>query len=157
MTSLAHFENVAASIELPGEAVIDGASRPSLTGRSFDNVTPRNGTVINRVAECGAADVDAAVAAARRAFEDGRWRKLHYRDKKRILYALADLIERDAEMLAVLESLDVGKPIKDALNIDVRRRCAPCATMPRHSIRFMARWAPRRRTVFPSQCMSRLA
>ena len=68
MTSLAHFENVAASIELPGEAVIDGASRPSLTGRSFDNVTPRNGTVINRVAECGAADVDAAVAAARRAF-----------------------------------------------------------------------------------------
>ena len=85
MTSLAHFENVAASIELPGEAVIDGASRPSLTGRSFDNVTPRNGTVINRVAECGAADVDAAVAAARRASEDGRWRKLHYRDKKRIL------------------------------------------------------------------------
>ena len=119
MTSLAHFENVAASIELPGEAVIDGASRPSLTGRSFDNVTPRNGTVINRVAECGAADVDAAVAAARRASEDGRWRKLHYREKKRILYALADLIERDAEPLAVLESLDVGKPIKDALNIDV--------------------------------------
>jgi gamma-glutamyl-gamma-aminobutyraldehyde dehydrogenase len=119
MTSLAHFENVAASIELPSGAVIDGAGRPSLTGRTFDNVTPRNGTVINRVAACDDADIDAAVAAARRAFEDGRWRKLHYREKKRILYALADLIERDAEKLAVLESLDVGKPIKDALNIDV--------------------------------------
>jgi 4-(gamma-glutamylamino)butanal dehydrogenase len=119
MTSLAHFENVAATIELPSEAVIDGRHQPSLSGRSFDNVTPRNGTVINRVVECDAADVDAAVAGARRAFEDGRWRNLHYREKKRILYALADLMERDAETLAVLESLDVGKPIKDALNIDV--------------------------------------
>ena len=119
MTSLAHFENVAATIELPSEAVIDGHHQPSLSGRSFDNVTPRNGTVVNLVAECDAADVDAAVAGARRAFEDGRWRNLHYREKKRILYALADLMERDAETLAVLESLDVGKPIKDALSIDV--------------------------------------
>lgn len=119
MTSLAHFENVAATIELPSQAVIDGARWASLAGRTFDNVTPRNGAVLNRVAACEAADIDAAVAAARRAFEDGRWRNLHYREKKRILFALADLMERDAETLAVLESLDVGKPIKDALNIDV--------------------------------------
>ena len=82
-------------------------------------MTPRNGTVINRVADCDAADVDLAVAAARRAFDDGRWRNLHYRDKKQTLFALADLMERDAETLAVLESLDVGKPIKDALAIDI--------------------------------------
>ena len=63
-------------------------------------MTPRNGTVINQVEECGAADIDAAVTAARRAFEDGRWRNLHYREKKHILFALADLMERDAEMLA---------------------------------------------------------
>jgi gamma-glutamyl-gamma-aminobutyraldehyde dehydrogenase len=118
MTSLAHFETVAAAIELPCDAVIDGSVKPSRSGRTFDNVTPRNGTVINRVAACDAADIDAAVAAARCAFEDGRWRNLHYKEKKRILYALADLMERDAEALAVLESLDVGKPIKDALNID---------------------------------------
>jgi gamma-glutamyl-gamma-aminobutyraldehyde dehydrogenase len=119
MTSLAHFERVAGVIEPPHQAVIDGRLQPSVTGRTFDNVTPRNGTVINRVAECDAADVDPTVTAARRAFEDGSWRGLHYRDKKRILFALADLMERDTETLAVLESLDVGKPIKDALNIDI--------------------------------------
>ena len=119
MTTLAHFENVAAAIELPGEAVIGGNLGASNTGRTFDNVSPRNGTVLNRVAACNAADIDAAVAAGREAFDDGRWRNLHYREKKRILFALADLMERDAETLAVLESLDVGKPIKDALNIDV--------------------------------------
>jgi len=119
MTSLAHFESIAAALDLPSEPVIDGRPLPSLTGRTFANVTPRNGTVINQVEECGAADIDAAVIAARRAFEDGRWRNLHYREKKHILFALADLMERDAEMLAVLESLDVGKPIKDALNVDL--------------------------------------
>jgi gamma-glutamyl-gamma-aminobutyraldehyde dehydrogenase len=119
MTSLAHFEKVAGVMELPHQAVIDGRLQPSVTGRSFENVTPRNGTVINRVAECDAADIDTAVKAARRAFEDGRWRNLHYREKKRILFALADLMERDAEILAVLESLDVGKPINDALSVDV--------------------------------------
>ncbi len=119
MTSLAHFEKIAAAIDLPHEAVIDGRLRPSTSGRTFDNVTPRNGTVLNRVAECDKTDIDAAVASGRRAFEDGRWRNLHYRDKKRILFALADLIERDSETLAVLESLDVGKPIKDALAADI--------------------------------------
>jgi gamma-glutamyl-gamma-aminobutyraldehyde dehydrogenase len=119
MTSLDHFEKMAGVIDLPHQAVIDGRLQPSVTGRAFDNVTPRNGTVLNRVAECDAGDVDAAVTAARRAFDDGRWCSLHYREKKRILFALADLMERDAETLAVLESLDVGKPIKDALNIDI--------------------------------------
>lgn len=119
MTSLAHFEKIAGSIELPAKAVIDGKIQPSTSGRTFANVTPRNGLTINAVAECDAHDVDAAVAAARRAFEDGRWRRLHYRERKRLLFKLADLMERDKEALAVLESLDVGKPIKDALAIDV--------------------------------------
>ncbi len=119
MTSLAHFEKIAGVMELPHQAVIDGRLQPSVTGSTFENVTPRNGTVINRVAECDGADIDAAVNAARRAFEDGRWRNLHYREKKRILFDLADLMERDAEILAVLESLDVGKPINDALSVDV--------------------------------------
>ena len=66
MTSLAHFESVARAIDLPDRAVIDGQLEPSRTGRTFDNVTPRNGTVINRVAECDVGDIDKAVAAARR-------------------------------------------------------------------------------------------
>ncbi|MFA5950616.1 MAG: aldehyde dehydrogenase [Hyphomicrobium sp.] len=119
MTSLAHFETIAAALSLPSEAVIDGRLVGSISGATFDNVSPRNGAILNQVAKCEAADVDTAVAAARRAFEDGRWRGLHYRDKKRILGKLADLMERDAETLAVLESLDVGKPVRDALAGDV--------------------------------------
>lgn len=119
MTSLAHFEAVAGSIKLPGEAVIDGRLTGSASGRTFDNITPRNGRILNRVAQCDAADVDAAVKSARRTFENGSWRKLHYREKKRILLKLADLMERDIETLAVLESLDVGKPISNALGGDV--------------------------------------
>ncbi|MGQ0457706.1 MAG: aldehyde dehydrogenase [Hyphomicrobium sp.] len=119
MTSLAHFEQLAGAMKLPGLAVIDGKLRPSLSGKTFDNVTPRNGRVLIAVAECEDADVDLAVNAARRAFQDGRWRKMHYRAKKAVLFKLAELMERDVEQLALLESLDVGKPITNALRGDV--------------------------------------
>jgi len=119
MTSLAHFEKVAGALALPGKAVIDGQMLAAVSGTTFDNVSPRDGRVLNQVAACGAPDVDIAVASARAAFNDGRWRKLSYRDKKRILFKLADLMERDTEALAVLESLDVGKPIANALSGDV--------------------------------------
>jgi len=119
MTSLTHFETLAGRMKIPGNAVIDGKVGPALSGKTFQNVTPRNGQIINEVAEGEAADIDMAVAAARRAFEEGTWRRMHYRQKKAILLKLADLMERDAEQLALLESLDVGKPIKDALSVDV--------------------------------------
>jgi gamma-glutamyl-gamma-aminobutyraldehyde dehydrogenase len=119
MTSLAHFEAIAGSLKLPGQAVIDGRLVASVSGHTFGNVGPRNGRVLGQVAECDGADIDIAVAAARRTFEDGRWRKQHYRDKKKTLLKLADLMERDMEALAVLESLDVGKPISNALGGDV--------------------------------------
>ncbi len=119
MTSLAHYEALAGALKLPGLAVIDGKLRASVSSKTFDNITPRNGRVLNAVAECAAADVDLAVAAARRAFDAGPWRKMHYRAKKALLYKLADLMERDAEQLALLESLDVGKPITNALRGDI--------------------------------------
>jgi len=119
MTSLAHFEAVAGSLKLPGEAVIDGTLVPSVSGKTFANITPRDGRILNHVARCDAADIDAAVKSARRAFEHGHWRKLHYRDKKHVLFKFAELMEREAENLAVLESLDVGKPIMNALKGDV--------------------------------------
>ena len=119
MTSLAHFEAIARSIRIPGEAVIDGKLVAGASGETFDNITPRNGRILNRVVRGGAAEIDAAVASGRRAFEDGSWRKLHYRDKKKTLLKLADLMERDIETFAVLESLDVGKPISNALGGDI--------------------------------------
>ena len=119
MTSLAHFEKVAGALALPGKAIIDGETLAAVSGATFDNVSPRDGRVLNPVAACGLADVDIAVASAREAFNDGRWRKRSYKDKKRILFKLADLMERETETLAVLESLDVGKPIANALEGDI--------------------------------------
>lgn len=119
MTSLAHFEALAGSIKIPSEAVIDGKLVASASGERFTNITPRNGRILNHVARCDATDVDLAVRSARRVFEAGSWRKQHYREKKRVLFKLAELMERDIEILAVLESLDVGKPISNALNGDV--------------------------------------
>lgn len=119
MTSLAHFEALAGSIALPGRAVIGGKLVASASGAAFDNVSPRNGRLLNKIALCADADVDAAVAAARQAFEDKRWRGLHYRDKKRIMFRLAELMERELETLALLESLDSGKPIRDTTAFDI--------------------------------------
>lgn len=119
MTSLAHFEKVAGSIALPGKAVIDGQLLAAVSGTTFDNVSPRDGRVLNQVAACDASDVDIAVASARAAFNDSRWRKQSYKDKKRVLFKLAELMERESENLAVLESLDVGKPIANTLEGDI--------------------------------------
>lgn len=119
MTSLAHFEAIAGALQLPGKAVINGKIVAAHSGKTFDNITPRNGVVVNKVAECDSADIDDAVDAARRVFEAGTWRKLHYSRKKRMMFALADLMEKHAETFAVLESLDVGKPIDNSLKSDV--------------------------------------
>ena len=85
MTSLAHFEAVAGLIKIPGKAVIGGKLVSSVFGKTFANITPRDGRILNHVAQGDAPDVDAAVKSARGAFDDGSWRKLHYREKKRIL------------------------------------------------------------------------
>ena len=119
MTSLKHFETLAGTLQLPSQAVIDGRLTASVSGATFENISPRDGRILNKIALCDGADVDSAVASAQRAFEDGRWRKFHYRDKKRILFKLADLMERDQEALALLESLDSGKPIRDTTSFDI--------------------------------------
>ena len=102
-------------------------------------------------------DIDAAVKAARKAFDDGRWRRLHYREKKRILFRLAELMERDIETLAVLESLDVGKPISDALGGDIPNAIRTLRYYAEAWTKCTARSARRRRTASRSRCMSRSA
>jgi gamma-glutamyl-gamma-aminobutyraldehyde dehydrogenase len=109
----------AASLKFPGQAVIDGKRVGAKSGKTFENIGPRDGKVLNQVASCDAEDVDAAVKAARAAFEDGRWRNKHPREKKKIMFRLAELMERDLEKLALLETLDMGKPIRDTLAVDV--------------------------------------
>ncbi|ALL14467.1 aldehyde dehydrogenase [Caulobacter henricii] len=119
MTLPAAMTEAVARLTLPGLAVIEGERVEAESGATFHNVSPRDGRVLNLVTACQAVDVERAVASARAAFEDGRWRDLGPRAKKAILFRLADLMERDAEELALLESLDVGKPIRDARAVDI--------------------------------------
>ncbi|MGA9658514.1 MAG: aldehyde dehydrogenase [Asticcacaulis sp.] len=107
------------ALNLPDKAIIDGAEVASRSGRTFDNYSSRDGKLINRIAACDARDVDKAVQAARTAFEDGRWRMLAPKKRKAVLHRLADLMSEHAENLALLESLDTGKPIRDARNVDI--------------------------------------
>jgi aldehyde dehydrogenase (NAD+) len=92
---------------------------PSESGKTFATVNPSTGEEICQIAEADAADVDKAVNAARRAFEHGAWRKIPASERGRLLHRLADLIEKNADELAALESLDNGKPVSIAKAVDV--------------------------------------
>lgn len=119
MNRLADVKSAAAALKLETRAFIDGEFVDAASGKTFPTVNPANGQVITNVASCGAEDVDRAVAAARRAFEAGTWAHKAPGDRKAALLELADLIEENIEELALLESLDAGKPIKDARNVDL--------------------------------------
>jgi len=99
--------------------LIGGKWVNALSGRTFATYNPATEDVIAHVAEGDRDDIDMAVAAARKAFESKSWRKMDARDRGRLIYKLADLIERDIEQLAALETLDNGKPISESLNGDI--------------------------------------
>lgn len=109
----------AATLRFPTQAIVNGKLVAAQSGKTFANIGPRDGKTLSQVAGGDAADIDLAVKAARAAFEDGRWRNKHPREKKRIMFKLAELMERDLEELALLETLDMGKPIRDTLSIDI--------------------------------------
>ena len=110
---------IAAKLEFPTQAFIDGSFRPAISGKTFETTNPATGKVLAKVASCGPEDVDFAVQKARDAFEDGRWSRLHPSARKDALIRLTKLLKRNAHELAVLESLDSGKTIYDCENVDV--------------------------------------
>jgi len=93
---------------------IDGQPAAAVSGREFAVVNPASEEELARVPEAGAEDVDRAVRAAHRAFEEGPWPRLRPRERARCLFRLADLIREQLEPLALLEAQNVGKPIRDA-------------------------------------------
>src|SRR6202521_274155 len=103
----------------PGRLLIDG----QWTGASkhFDTTNPATGEVLTQIAEASAADVDRAVQAARRAFEDrsGPWRKMSASERGRLIWRLADLLEKNIDEFAELETLDNGKPIFESRYVDM--------------------------------------
>lgn len=103
----------------PKKLLIDGKWVDAASGKTFDTVNPANGKVITKVAEGGKEDIDKAVKAARKAVEEGPWRKMAAAERARLLYKLADEIEKRADELAQLETLDNGKPIKESRWVDV--------------------------------------
>ena len=107
------------SLNLEGRAFIDGEYRWAASGETFDSISPVDGRFLAKVASTDEADADAAVLAARRAFESGTWRLQAPAARKRVLIRFADLILEHQEELALLETLDMGKPIGDSMAIDV--------------------------------------
>ncbi|MBA2692612.1 MAG: aldehyde dehydrogenase [Rubrobacter sp.] len=126
MTSEAHenghlseWEERAKGIEFRTRAWIGGRPVDAASGRKFEKRTPRDGAILAEIAECDEADVDLAVRSAQEAFEDGRWSKKSPSERKEILFRLSDLITENLETFALIETLDVGKPISDSLSVDV--------------------------------------
>ena len=101
------------------ECFIDGQWRPAVSGKTFETINPATEQVICEVAEGDKADIDAAVQAARKAFERGPWSRMDARDRGRVMFRLADLIENEIDELAALETLDNGKPIREARYADL--------------------------------------
>ncbi len=99
--------------------LINGKWVDSVSGKTFPTINPSTGEVITQVAESDAADVDKAVAAARAAFDKGPWRKMSAAERGVLMNRLADLIEKHADELAQLESLDNGKPYHVAKAADL--------------------------------------
>lgn len=106
-------------LQFRNQAFIDGRYVDAISGKRFDCISPRDGKVLTQIAECDAADVDLAVAAARRSFDAGVWRDRQPRARKTVLLKLAQFMEEHADELALLETLDMGKPIRDARSIDI--------------------------------------
>lgn len=109
----------AAALRFPTEALIDGVSVAARDGARCANISPGDGRCLGEVVAGNAVDIDAAVAAARAAFDDGRWRDQSVRAKKAVLHAFADTLAAHADELALLETLDTGKPIGDASTVDI--------------------------------------
>lgn len=108
-----------AGLQPEGRAFIAGRYEAAGNDATFDRFSPIDGSFLAAVARCGAADVDRAVTAARAAYSQGVWRSMEPAARKRVLLRFAQLIRDHLEPLALLESADVGKPIRDALNVDV--------------------------------------
>ena len=148
MTALTHtaWQQLADRLRPETRAFVGGEWRDAADGRTFATVAPANHKTLAEVAACGPPEVDAAVRAARAAFDDGRWSRLAPAERKRRLLRLADLIESDGDRLALLDSLDMGKPITDARTVDVPSAAACFFDgTPRRSTRSTARSLPRQR------------
>ncbi|WP_095047960.1 aldehyde dehydrogenase [Pseudomonas sp. Irchel s3h9] len=107
------------SLTIEARAFINGEYRPAISGDTFECLSPVDGRFLASVASTDEADANLAVEVARQSFESGVWAKKAPAERKRILIRFADLILQNQEELALLETLDMGKPISDSMSIDI--------------------------------------
>ncbi|KIQ60610.1 MULTISPECIES: aldehyde dehydrogenase [Pseudomonas] len=119
LLTAAEYAAIAKSISFASNAFIDGAFKPAIGGKTFATHNPATGAFLADIAACTVEDVDYAVSKAREAFEDGRWRLLAPGERKAVLLKFAKLLEDNRHELAVLESLDSGKPVRECQCVDV--------------------------------------
>ena len=117
----------------PRKMLIDGKWVNAASGKTFPTYNPATGEVLAQVAEGDRQDIDAAVKAARKAFDSGPWSRLTASERSKLVWKLADLLEEHLEEFATLETLDNGKPLTVARAADV-----PLAV---EMFRYMAGWA----------------
>ncbi|MDB5532889.1 MAG: betaine-aldehyde dehydrogenase, partial [Hyphomicrobiales bacterium] len=110
---------VASFLKAQGKLLIDGKFVDALSGETFAVYDPATAKQIASVAAGDKADVDLAVRAARKAFDHGPWSKMSPADRARLIYRLGEAIEAHGDELALLETLDNGKPLRVARAIDV--------------------------------------
>ncbi|MFS2137697.1 aldehyde dehydrogenase [Duganella sp. Dugasp56] len=114
-----YYQQQAARLDFETRALIGGRFVNAISAEEFDSINPATGRRLTGVARCGAVEVDDAVSAARQSFERGDWSGASPKHRKKVLLRLADLVEANLETLALMESLDSGKPIRDALSADL--------------------------------------
>jgi len=112
------YRSLAKSLDFPKSAFIDGGYKAG-SGAKLATVNPATGDTLCEIASCSKADVDLAVSKARQAFDQGHWRRLAPSERKDVLIRFAKLITRNRRELAVMESLDSGKPIADCETVDI--------------------------------------
>ncbi|RCL02985.1 MAG: gamma-glutamyl-gamma-aminobutyraldehyde dehydrogenase [Candidatus Tokpelaia sp. JSC189] len=110
---------IAKNLNLPAQAFIDGRFCASTSGRTFQTKNPFTGEVLTNISACDAQDVDIAVSNAKAVFENGHWNRCSPSERKYVLLRFALLMEKNAHELAVMESLDSGKPIRECELTDI--------------------------------------
>ena len=117
--TFADWQQRARDLRIEGRAFIQGEYTEAQAGDRFDCISPVDGRVLAQVASCDQADAERAVTSARAAFDAGSWARLAPAKRKAVMIRFADLLEANREELALLETLDMGKPIGDSLTVDI--------------------------------------
>ena len=117
--SYEYWQSKALDVELRNEAFVNGSAQPANSGNTYEIVNPATGKLLASVAACDQVDADIAVRGARESFDSGVWSGVTPADRKAVIARLSALILENRDELALLESLDMGKPVMDAYNVDI--------------------------------------